>query len=82
MKGIKISALAFITWCPQKEISGIWGIESFEKHRAAHAGQTLSRLKFSGVATRWLGSVQALLARRWEQWESKAELPQLREKWW
>lgn len=75
MKGIKISGLAFITWCPQKEISGIWGIESIEKHRAAHAGQTLNRLRVSSVAATWLGSLQALLARRWEQWESKAELP-------
>lgn len=69
MIGIKISGLAFITWWPRKEISGIWGIESIEKHRAAHAGQTLNRLRVSSVATRWLGSLQALLARQWEQWE-------------
>lgn len=67
--------LAFITWCPRRDISGIWEMESIEKHCAAHAGQTLNRLRVSGVATRWLGSLQALLARRWEQWESKAELP-------
>lgn len=63
MIGIKISGLAFITWCPQKDISGIWETQSIEKHCAAHAGQTLNRLSQQcGNKVAWLSPGSACKA--------------------